>query len=104
MKTKLKNTLCAALTCVSLLSFSNNSANAAILKSGTNDPSPEEMKLIFNMIDKDGNGAITLREWNISGFTAYEKVFNNLDADGSGDLNFNEFLVLDYYLLRDLNV
>jgi hypothetical protein len=92
MKNSLKNTLFVAFVCISLFSFSNNSAHAATLKTAVD---PIDMPQFFRMMDKDGNGFISLREWQIGGFQDYEDKFYALERNGDGQLDYIEFLLLD---------
>lgn len=72
------------------------------------DEGLEELKSLFEKLDKDANGKVTSKEWGravsenkdlmskyFGGSTCKEigQAFNWIDADGSNDLNWEEFLL-----------
>jgi uncharacterized protein YhfF len=42
--------------------------------------SPTMMRIIFSLMDADGDGKLTLQEWQ----TAHERIFKEMDADHDG--------------------
>jgi len=66
----------------------------------------EELKALFDTLDKNGDGTVSKKEWGSavkknqeqlkkffggSNIKAIGKAFNRIDADGSGDLTWDEF-------------
>jgi EF hand domain-containing protein len=50
--------------------------------------SPLAMRMIFALIDSDGDGTISLQEWQ----AAHEKIFKAMDVDKDGTVSFEEML------------
>lgn len=86
-----------------LVSFKkfNNIKKAALtyIASRLKDEEIKNLKEIFNTLDKDNNGSLTLEEVR-TGIEKlkdckdlnFEEVFKSIDTDGSGVINYTEFL------------
>jgi hypothetical protein len=48
--------------------------------------SPTMMHIIFSLIDADGDGKLTLQEWQ----AAHERIFKAMDTDHDGTVTFEE--------------
>ena len=44
------------------------------------------MRIIFSLMDADGDGKLTLQEWQ----TAHERIFKSMDADHDGTVTLEE--------------
>jgi Ca2+-binding EF-hand superfamily protein len=49
---------------------------------------PVLMRIIFALIDSDGDGTISLQEWQ----AAHEKIFKAMDPDKDGTVSFEEMM------------
>jgi len=49
---------------------------------------PLAMRMIFALIDTDGDGTISLQEWQ----AAHEKIFKAMDPDKDGTVTFEEMM------------
>jgi hypothetical protein len=49
---------------------------------------PLAMRMIFALIDSDGDGTISLQEWQ----AAHEKIFKAMDPDKDGTVSFEEMM------------
>jgi len=49
---------------------------------------PLAMRMIFALIDTDGDGTISLQEWQ----AAHEKIFKAMDVDKDGTVSFEEMM------------
>jgi EF hand len=49
---------------------------------------PLGMRMIFALIDSDGDGTISLQEWQ----AAHEKIFRAMDPDKDGTVTFEEMM------------
>jgi len=49
---------------------------------------PMMMRMIFALIDSDGDGTISLQEWQ----AAHEKIFKAMDPDHDGTVSFEEMM------------
>ena len=49
---------------------------------------PIAMRIIFALMDTDGDGTVSLQEWQ----AAYEKIFKAMDADHDGTVSFEEMM------------
>ena len=47
---------------------------------------PLPMRIIFALMDSDGDGTISLQEWQ----AAHEKIFKAMDTDKDGTVSFEE--------------
>jgi len=81
----------------------------ALAKALASDEGSAELRKVFALIDRDGNGTVTSQEWGLaieSNGTALRKYFGasmtasamaaqfaRLDVDGSNDLTWDEFVV-----------
>jgi len=49
---------------------------------------PIAMRMIFALMDSDGDGTISLEEWQ----AAHAKIFKAMDADKDGTVSFEEMM------------
>jgi Ca2+-binding EF-hand superfamily protein len=49
---------------------------------------PLAMRMIFALMNSDGDGTISLQEWQ----AAHEKIFKAMDADKNGTVSFEEMM------------
>jgi EF hand len=49
---------------------------------------PVLMRMIFALMDSDGDGTVSLQEWQ----AAHEKIFRAMDADKDGTITFEEMM------------
>jgi hypothetical protein len=49
---------------------------------------PIAMRIIFALMDTDGDGTISLQEWQ----AAHERIFKAMDADRDGTVSFEEMM------------
>ena len=60
-----------------------------MISSGNAGPSPNMMmRMIFTLMDSDGDGTVSLQEFQ----TAHERIFKGMDANKDGRLTLEEML------------
>jgi Ca2+-binding EF-hand superfamily protein len=53
---------------------------------GHHDGAGPMMRIIFSLMDADGDGKLTLQEWQ----AAHERIFNEMDTDHDGTVSLEE--------------